>query len=259
MDEVLDQHRSAMHPHMSLQIQALTKALIDSQADADRAKSALSRLQGATVADMSDAQLAALESEIKRVLCQVTERRSWINSELANDNDSSVPQYPLSLAVMHDPVVAADGHKYPRKDVQQHIQGQQEHREQVLSTKANSESLSHLGLTPNHVQRSTITGVVNASLLLRSESQGCTGRKEVKDTGDFSPPNPQVAKTDKPPRSMSSSKSADASSSCSVTLEPSRSGAAGSLPDDKESFVPQFPLRDVVNALLLDIARRSFF
>ena len=71
-EDILDPHRP--HVTLEMQVQALTtelhqttKALAASQADAARAKSALARLQGATVKGMTDTQLAALESEVRAV------------------------------------------------------------------------------------------------------------------------------------------------------------------------------------------------
>ena len=69
LEDVLDPHRP--HVTLEMQVQALTtelhqttKALAASQADAARAKSALARLQGATVKGMTDTELAALEAEM---------------------------------------------------------------------------------------------------------------------------------------------------------------------------------------------------
>ena len=92
-EDILDPHRP--HVTLEMQVQALTtelhqttKALAASQADAARAKSALARLQGATVKGMTDTQLAALEAEMQRGLCRVTEQRTSIESELLGLEDT---------------------------------------------------------------------------------------------------------------------------------------------------------------------------
>ena len=57
---------------------------------------------------------------------------------------------PISLEVMEDPVIAADGHSYERSDIEVVVQPRQRHVAQ------DGRRAAHQFLTPNHNLRSAI-------------------------------------------------------------------------------------------------------
>lgn len=82
-----------------------------------------------------------------------------VEEQLAKEHDSFL--CPITLSLLRDPVVAADGHTYERTDMEGHITWQKEHGSEVRSPKTN-ERLKHLHLTPNHTMRATIADAIDA-------------------------------------------------------------------------------------------------
>ena len=85
---------------------------------------------------------------------------------LRTDNECLVCHH-TALLLMHEPVVAADGHTYERKAIERLIECTQKKGGEICSPLTGA-ALPHLMLTPNHSMRSMIIKALEDSSTLSS-------------------------------------------------------------------------------------------
>ena len=114
---------------------------------------------------LSTSELTALKSRyevgLRRVTAELAERRRKAVAAARREALSESLVCPISLALMRDPVVAADGHTYERCQIESWIQRAQRNGEEIRSPVTN-EALAYAMLAPNHSMRSLIAQVLDS-------------------------------------------------------------------------------------------------
>jgi hypothetical protein len=121
---------------------------------AQKAQDAKAEAENAKAEAMKEKKAAGKAKEVARNAVELLKKGAQEHAETRNTERKAIVENlscPISLALMVDPVVAADGHSYERKDMEEWLE------RKGTSPKTNAE-LEYRTLVPNHALRAVASG-----------------------------------------------------------------------------------------------------
>jgi hypothetical protein len=142
----------------------------------------LKHLSGLDLGDLDVDELQQLKSTIQKASERVQKALDRRKAEEAVAEGQNTFRCPIGLGLMRDPVVAADGHSYERKNIEAWFKSSQFEYHPVKSPMTNDQ-LNDTTLLPNHALKSVLQEAVDDKIAsMRAGERAVSPPTEVDET-----------------------------------------------------------------------------